>query len=228
MLTKQELVPVLGTGVVTWWVLFRLAQCAVRRIVTNAPEATPQTRNSMKPNTIQGFAFLFISTIHSTLVTVLSWSVVLAVVSIGSTEAEVDKPLLDQLRVGTVKGSALIRGSTSGAIYLSWVLFEVIFFSYYWRTFGKVVDMIHHILFLFTGLFCWASADFCAYYGAVLMSMETSTPFLNLYLAFRNSERAHWRKFGQVKKYSMHGSMGSIVVGVRLKNYNSYYVICTL
>merc|ERR1711937_959101 len=84
-----------------------------------------------------------------------------------------------------------------GYLYVSWVLFEILFFSWYWRTFGKAIDMIHHLLFAATGLYFMTQPDVTAFYAGALMTMEASTPWLNLYLAFRHSTKGFLATLGK-------------------------------
>jgi hypothetical protein len=212
----------LGAGVVTWCGLYVCMLAIVRALVPSAPEAFPYTPASKKPNTAQGFAFLTISTLHCTLVAVLSWIVLsdqlfLDVVVGGGdaageeeviSSASASTPSFDggwalqaaQLRIGAIgrRSTAGNLLACAGGVYLSWVLFEVVFFSWHWKTFGKVLDMLHHVLFAVTGLFCMQQFVICGYYAAVLMGMEASTPWLNVHLAFRASPSSHLRFIGQV------------------------------
>eukprot|EP00750_Incisomonas_marina_P032136 INCI8903.1.p1 GENE.INCI8903.1~~INCI8903.1.p1 ORF type:complete len:360 (-),score=45.68 INCI8903.1:174-1115(-) len=193
--------PVLLGGAIAWFVLFSIAEFVVRATTARSRlvrEAAPTTPEGEKPTTVQGFAFLAISTLHSATVACLMIyclpSVLLADPPSGS---EIDA----QLRFGFFQSVGLQRIETlvyiAGYTYTSWALFEVLFFTLHWRTFGKVADMFHHVLFSVTGVYFMSEADACGFYAVVLMAMETSTPWLNIHLAFRGSGGEYRRMLGK-------------------------------
>ena len=195
--------PVLLGGAIAWFVLFSIAEFVVRATTARSRlvrEAAPTTPEGEKPTTVQGFAFLAISTLHSATVACLMIyclpSVLLADPPSGS---EIDA----QLRFGFFQSVGLQRIETlvyiAGYTYTSWALFEVLFFTLHWRTFGKVADMFHHVLFSVTGVYFMSEADACGFYAVVLMAMETSTPWLNIHLAFRGSGGEYRRMLGKVR-----------------------------
>lgn len=197
--TENILLELIGAFILLWLLFFLLASSTIRFTSKsrnlNIKEAKPETPSGDKPNTIQGYAFLFVSTVHSTIVATASITVVSRIFSSTSLSTN----LLDQLRLQesfSVQDTMLI--TFAGILYESWVLFEIFFFTYYWKTFGKVEDMVHHILFAITGLFFIGNAEFMGYYAAILMSMEMSTPWLNLHLAFRKSNFHVLNSIGQV------------------------------
>ena len=215
--------PILLAGISAWFVLFALFEKLVRVLTAKSGlvrEATPTTPPGEKPTTVQGFAFLALSTLHSTTVATLVLSTFPALVfpgpvetgtggSIGTagSESELasDSPgLYSNLKFGVVDGELQAVAFTAGFVYTSWALFEVLFFTLHWRVFGKFSDMFHHVLFSAAGLFFMSNQYTCGFYAVVLMGMETSTPWLNLHLAFRGSSGATRRVLGKVRRQRMH------------------------
>ena len=195
----QHAAAVLLGSIACWFLLFGLLERAVRAVTASSGlvlEATPTTPPQEKPTTVQGFAFLALSTLHSSTVAVLSLSTLPGILLGGG---EPGTGAGDDLKFNAVAGDAVPVLFIAGYVYTSWALFEVLFFTLHWRLFGKVADMFHHVLFAATGLFFMSHPGECAYYAAVLMAMETSTPWLNLHLAFRASRGAYRQLLGTVR-----------------------------
>lgn len=196
--------PVLFGGAISWFVLFSIAEFVVRGATARSGlvrEASPTTPAGEKPTTVQGFAFLAISTLHSATVACLMIYCLPTVLFAGPPSGS---GLAAQLRFGFFRASEseLQQMETlvyiAGYTYTSWALFEVLFFTLHWRTFGKVADMLHHVLFTVTGVYFMSEAETCGFYAVVLMAMETSTPWLNIHLAFRGSGGDYRRMLGKV------------------------------
>jgi len=193
---RQHRLHIVAAGCVAWYILFAIMERFVRAVTDGSvKDAKPSTPGGEKPTTVQGFAFLIISTIHSGTVAFL---VLLCVPQVLFADRPGDT-INDQLRVDAVGGQELNLMFVAGHLYLAWVVFEVIFFTVWWRTFGKVSDMFHHVLFSVTGLYFVMNERPCGYYALVLMSMEASTPWLNLHLAFRGSDGSYRRLLGKVR-----------------------------
>ena len=192
-------------AIVTWFVLFHACVALIRGFRGCAdvaiPEATEGIPHARRPNTVQGYAFLVISTLHSVTVAVLSLNAIVAALSLPSGQtADDDRSLSQLLQIDVVSGYPKDITYVCGYLYMSWVLFEIVFFSWYWRIFGTYLDMLHHVLFAVTGAYFMSAPNVTAFYAGILMMMECSTPWLNLFLAFRHHKSVCWATLGKVKE----------------------------
>jgi hypothetical protein len=170
------------------------------------PEATPSTPQHKKPQTVEGYAFLVASTLHSSIVGVLSVRKLVAYYFEPSDVVRLGL-LFDPEYPTKGSGGAEIfehhqhNSAFVGEFYISWVLFEIIFIGHRWKKFGKLDDMLHHLLFFAVGVlirfrFHVGGRQLIPFYANALMAMEISTPFLNLHLGCRGT----WADtFGKVR-----------------------------